>query len=147
VLEGRGVRLSDLLDADFISPGDKLIWARPGTGEIYYASLTDNGCIDLEDGRVFSGPSRAAVEVAGIPAYDGWQAWRVGGADGELLDQLRARLIRRWAEIEDEPTDEVEDSAQREPTRELEERAEGRGDGDSHRGARLDGTGDPQGVA
>jgi hypothetical protein len=147
VLEGRGVRLSDLLDGGFISPGDKLIWARPGTGEIYYASLTDNGCIELEDGRVFSGPSRAAVEVAGIPAYDGWQAWRVGGADGELLDQLRARLIRRWAEIEDEPTDEVEDSAQREPTRELEDRAEGRGDGDSHRGARLDGTGDPQGVA
>jgi Restriction Enzyme Adenine Methylase Associated len=127
-LEGRGVRLTDLLEAGYVSPGDKLIWARPGTGEVYYASVTENGCVKLEDGRTFSGPSRAATEAAGIPAYDGWQAWRVGGSDGELLDQLRARLIRRWAEIEDERTDQMEDDSRREPTSELEEPPNGRAD-------------------
>ena len=130
ILEARGIRLTDLLEGGYVSSRDRLVWARPGTGEVYEATLTDNGCIKLEDGRVFSGPSRAATEVAGISAYDGWQAWRVGGADGELLDHLRARLLRRRAEIEGEPTDEVEDSAQREPTTELEER-----DGGSHRDA------------
>ena len=147
MLEARGIRLTDLLEGGYVSSGDRLVWARPGTGEVYDATLTDNGCIKVEDGRVFSGPSRAATEVAGIPAYDGWQAWRVGGADGELLDHLRARLIRRWAEIEGEPTDEVEDSAQREPTTELEERADGREDGDSHRGALAEGVSDGQGAA
>ena len=57
--------------------------------------------------------------------YDGWQAWRVGGSDGDLLDQLRARLIRRWTEIEGEPIDEVEDRARREPTTEIEESPDG----------------------
>ena len=147
MLEARGIRLTDLLEGGYVSSGDRLVWARPGTGEIYNATLTDNGCIKLEDGRVFSGPSRAATEVAGIAAYDGWQAWRVGGADGELLDHLRARLIRRWAEIEGEPTNEVEDNAQRETTTELEGRADGRADGDSSRDALSDGAGDPQGVA
>jgi Restriction Enzyme Adenine Methylase Associated len=147
MLEARGIRLTDLLEGGYVSSGDRLVWARPGTGEIYNATLTDNGCIKLEDGRVFSGPSRAATEVAGIAAYDGWQAWRVGGADGELLDHLRVRLIRRWAEIEGEPTNEVEDNAQRETTTELEERADGRADGDSSRDAPADGAGDPQGVA
>ena len=125
VLEGRGIRLSDLLEAGFIAPGDELVWALPKTGEIYYASLTDNGCIQLEDGRTFSAPSRAAVEAAGIPAYDGWQAWRVGGADGELLDELRARLIRKYLEAENEPTDELDDMVHREPTIELDESSHG----------------------
>ena len=130
VLEERGIRLTDLLEEGLVSPGDRLIWARPGTGDVYYASFTENGCIRLEDGRVFSGPSRAATEAAGIAAYDGWQAWRVGGSDGELLDELRVRLLRKWAEIEGEPTDEVEEKGQREPTIELEDASDGR-DGSS----------------
>ena len=80
---------------------------------------------------MYSGPSRAAADVAGIPAYDGWRAWRVGGSDGELLDELRARLLRRWAELEDEPTYEIEDEAPREPTIELAEDSEGRDGEDS----------------
>ena len=126
VLESRGIRLTDLLEAGLTSSGDALVWARPKTGEIYYASVTDNGCVRLEDGRVYSGPSRAAAEVAGIPAYDGWRAWRVGGSDGELLDELRARLLRRWAELEDEPTDEVDEKLPSEPTTEVAEGAAGR---------------------
>ena len=137
VLEERNIRLTDLLEAGYISSGDRLIWARPGAGEVYYATVTDNGCVRLEDGRVFSGPSRAATEAAGLPAYDGWQAWRVGGSDGELLDHLRARLIRRWAEVEDEPTSEVEDSTESEPTTEVEERSDVEAD-DSSNGSVAD---------
>jgi len=142
VLEGRGIRLTDLLEAGLIASGDQLVWARPKAGEIYHASVTDNGCIRLEDGRTFSAPSRAAVEAAGIPAYDGWQAWRVGGSDGELLDELRARLIRKYAEAENEPTDELDDVVHSEPTIELDEGSHGQGAEDSDEMSRGSSTSD-----
>ena len=45
--------------------------------------------------------------------------------NGELLDELRARLLRRWAELEDEPTDEVDEKLPSEPTTEVAEGAAG----------------------
>jgi hypothetical protein len=43
-----------------------------------------------EDGRTFSSLSTAATEAAGIPAYDGWYAWK---ANGVLMKDLRHKLI------------------------------------------------------
>lgn len=88
---GRRIRLVDLLDAGLLEPGQELVWERPRLGHSYRASITENGSIRFEDGRTFSSPSTAATEAAGIPAYDGWYAWR---ADDGLLKDLRDELVR-----------------------------------------------------
>lgn len=90
--EGRRVQLSDLLAAQLLHEGDELIWKRPRVGEEYRAVVMGDGAIRLEDGRVFSSPSRAARDAANIPAYDGWYAWRV--ASGKTLHELREELAR-----------------------------------------------------
>ena len=97
-IDGRRVRLSDLLDAQLIVSGDALVWHRPRRGATYHASVTANGAVQLEDGRVYSSPSRAAVEVADSPAgFDGWWMWRVPRLDNVLLNDLRIELARRRA--------------------------------------------------
>jgi hypothetical protein len=59
------------------------------------ASFTDNGSIQVDDGRSFSSPSRAAMEAAGVASYDGWYAWRVDAHDGKLLHDLRTDLLQK----------------------------------------------------
>ena len=94
-VEGRRVRLSDLIDAGLLKPGDALIWDRPRLGVTYRASISEAGGILLEDGREFAAPSRAAVEAAQIPAYDGWYAWRLDSPEGPTLHALRVDLAQR----------------------------------------------------
>jgi len=90
-IEGRRLRISDLLEEGILNPGDALIWKRPRVGEEYEATVTPGGDIQLKDGRTFSSPSRAATEAAGIRSYDGWYAWRTV-TGGETLHSLRERL-------------------------------------------------------
>lgn len=99
-VEGRRLRIADLLDAGLLQPGQELIWKRPRVGHEYRAAVTDEGQIMLEDGRPFSSPSRAAMEAAGIPSYDGWYAWRLGDG-GPTLHELRGRLSRIESEAGD----------------------------------------------
>jgi hypothetical protein len=89
MVDGRRVRLSDLLEAGLIVPKKELVWERPRLGVTYRAHVTENGAVELEDGRRFSSPSKAAVEAAGIPAYDGWFAWRLQRLPGVVLNDLR----------------------------------------------------------
>lgn len=89
-IKGRRLRISDLLDEGALHPGQVLVWKRPRVGEEYRATVTEEGLIRLDDGRAFSSPSRAAVEAAGIPSYDGWYAWRTEA--GETLHSLREAL-------------------------------------------------------
>lgn len=91
-INGRRVRLTDLLDAGLLREGDALYWDRPNLGHRYEATVTSGGTIALADGRAFASPSRAAIEIADIPAMDGWYAWRVERADGRTLDSLRRDL-------------------------------------------------------
>lgn len=91
-IEGRRVRISDLMDAGLLAAGQSLVFHRPRIGATYNASVTEDAGIKLEDGRTFSSPSRAAMEAADMPSYDGWWAWRVGTPDGELLHHIRVRL-------------------------------------------------------
>ena len=90
-IDGRRIEVSDLLDADLLEPGDGLTWERPRIGATYTATVTEAGAILLPDGRTFSSPSRAAMEAADVPAYDGWHAWRT--EDGRLLADLRDDLL------------------------------------------------------
>jgi hypothetical protein len=85
------VEISDLVDAGLLRIGDQLTWSRPRIGQIYSATVTDAGLIELDDGRIFSSPSRAAMEAADVPAYDGWHAWRT--ITGERIGDLRDRLL------------------------------------------------------
>lgn len=90
-IDGRRVTITDLLDAGLLQAGDSLTWDRPRVGTTYAATITDAGAIMLPDGRVFSSPSRAAMEAADVPAYDGWYAWRT--EDDERLVDLRDQLL------------------------------------------------------
>lgn len=95
-MDGRRVRLTDLLDAGLVASGTRLIWERRRLGQTYRATLTDNASIQLADGRSFSSPSRAAMEAAGVASYDGWYAWRVDAPDGKLLNDIRADLLQQF---------------------------------------------------
>ena len=81
---------ADLLEAGCVEVGDELVWERPRLGQVYKATVTADGEIMLEDGRCFSSPSGAAKAAAGIPAYNGWAAWKVIRT-GKSFDDL-------WAE-------------------------------------------------
>ncbi len=101
-IEGRRLRIGDLLDEGFLQPEQELVWKRPRVGEQYRATITEAGQIRLEDGRAFSSPSRAAMEAAGVASYDGWYAWRLGDG-GPTLHELRERLSRTGSGESDDP--------------------------------------------
>jgi hypothetical protein len=88
---GRRLRLSDLLDSGLLQEGEELVWKRPRVGQEFTATVTEDGHLRLADGRTFASPSRAAVEAASIPSYDGWYAWRTKST-AETLHALRERL-------------------------------------------------------
>lgn len=93
---GRRIQITDLLDAGLLEPGDGLKWERPRLGTTYSATVTDTGALLLPDGRTFSSPSRAAMDSADVPAYDGWHAWCT--EDGLRLAELRSQLIEKSAD-------------------------------------------------
>ena len=65
---------------------------QPKIGVTYRARVLGTGPIQLDVGEwVYASPSRAAMEVAGIVAYDDWHAWRTAG--GHLLADLRGQLL------------------------------------------------------
>jgi hypothetical protein len=107
-IDGRRVRMSDLLEAKLLAPGEELVWERPRLGVSYRASVADTGAIVLPDGRRFASPSRAAIEAAGVPACDGWTVWRLPHRDGVLLDDLRRELAQNRARVDQEQSGEEE---------------------------------------
>jgi len=91
-IDGRAIKIPDLLDAGLIVEGDELEWKRPKKGEVHRANITANGSIKIADGRAFSAPSRAANEAADVVSYDGWYAWNVVRL-GKTLNDLRYDLL------------------------------------------------------
>jgi hypothetical protein len=95
-IDGRRITVADLMEAELLSPGDRLVWDRPRLGVRYGATITANAAIELDDGRVFATPSRAAKYAAKIPACDGWYAWKVERPSGStLLHDLRKDLVAK----------------------------------------------------
>jgi hypothetical protein len=90
-IDGRRVGMSDLLDAGLVSAGSALTWIRPKIGVTYRATVLETGQIQLEGGRLYASPSKAAMVAADVPAYDGWHAW--GLDDGRKLSDLRTELL------------------------------------------------------
>ncbi|HEY5857369.1 MAG TPA: hypothetical protein VIW24_25905 [Aldersonia sp.] len=91
LLGGRRVNMTDLLRAGLIEPETQLVFKRPRLGITYSATVLESGKLQLEDGRSYATPSRAAVAAAG-GSLDGWHAWQTA-PDGEFLDSLRQRLL------------------------------------------------------
>lgn len=50
-IEGRRLRVADLLDAGFLHGGEGLVWRRPRVGKEYRSEITEDGGIRLEDGH------------------------------------------------------------------------------------------------
>jgi CBS domain-containing protein len=95
LIDGRRVRVLDLIKAGLLNPGQELVFERPRIGDIHRAVVTESGRIRVADGQELASPSRAAATVSGT-ATDGWYAWRVGEG-GPLLDQLRQQLLKSVA--------------------------------------------------
>jgi Restriction Enzyme Adenine Methylase Associated/Archaeal holliday junction resolvase (hjc) len=99
-IEGRRVRIADLLEANLLEVGDELRWRR--RAESHRATVSENGAVRLEDGREFAAPSRAAREVAGGQGqYDGWKLWTVPRLQNVTLEELRSRLVELRSEEDD----------------------------------------------
>lgn len=58
-IDGRRVRMTDLLDAGLRHPGDQLVWERPRLGQTYRAEVIENGSIKPDGHEAFASPSRA----------------------------------------------------------------------------------------
>lgn len=95
---GRAMNLVDLLEHSLIKEGDELAWHRPKKGATYRAAINSKGAIQLENDGVYSSPSRAAMEAAGVASYDGWYAWtvvRLGRTLNDLRHELQALIQER----------------------------------------------------
>ncbi len=66
LIDGRRVRISDLIDAGLLTPGQELLFQRPRAGEVHRAMVTDSGGIRLADGQDFTSPSGAAAAVTSV---------------------------------------------------------------------------------
>lgn len=107
LFRGRRVRIRDLVEAGLLEPGAVLVYERPQAGETLQVTVTETGQLQLPDGREIRSPSGAISQLCGKSA-DGWHAWRTA-ADGELLHNLRLRLIKEAVrEVPDEGDPDLE---------------------------------------
>ncbi|MEU5785297.1 CBS domain-containing protein [Micromonospora lupini] len=96
LLNGRRVRISDLMTAGLLESGTVLYFRQYVGAEPHQATVTGRGRLRLTDGREFDTPSGAAAAAAELVAAPGWEVWRVG-PDGPLLGELRLQLIKSVA--------------------------------------------------
>jgi len=80
--------ISDLIKADFLAIGTKLVWKRRN-GQGFTAEVVEGGFIKTTDGVSHKTPSGAARSLIGRP-IDGWAIWRLN--DGTTLGELRSKL-------------------------------------------------------
>ncbi|GIJ27423.1 hypothetical protein Vqi01_25850 [Micromonospora qiuiae] len=92
LLNGRRVRISDLLEAKLLTQGQTLYFQQYRGQEPHKAVVTDRAQLRLVDGREFDSPSAAAAAAGELRAAPGWSIWRVG-SNGPTLHQLRRRLL------------------------------------------------------
>lgn len=101
---GRRVRISDLLEANLLRPGQKLLYQQRQGEAPHESVVTERGRLRLTDGREFDTPSAAGAAVSRLRAVPGWSAWQAGPS-GPSLHQLRQQLLQKAAAKEAELED------------------------------------------
>ncbi|GAA0908516.1 restriction system modified-DNA reader domain-containing protein [Virgisporangium aurantiacum] len=91
LINGRRVRLTDLVEAGLLKPGQELLY-RQSARRTHRSVVTNRGRLRLDDGREFDTPSAAAVAAAEVTAVAGWIAWSLAGG-GPTLHDLRVQLL------------------------------------------------------
>ncbi|MDG4824111.1 DUF262 domain-containing protein [Asanoa sp. WMMD1127] len=87
-----GVRLTDLVAAGLVRPGDRLEGNRKGRAHL--AQVLDGARIRTASGAVFPSLSAAAMDALDLSAANGWTFWRLSRT-GDSMDALRDRLRAR----------------------------------------------------
>ncbi len=114
LLGGRRVRVADLISASLLLPGATLTFNRKRSGDVYRATVLDNGHVRLEDNRTYRSLSQAAASAAGVRALDGWHVWVVDGSD-ETMDDLRQQLLDQVAQEDGANAGESPETAEEAP--------------------------------
>jgi len=99
LLDGRRVRIADLLTAGLLTAQQPLVFARKKKGERHQAEVTQEqgGAIRLlPSGQIYRSPSTAARAAVGYGSFDGWTAWQLD--DGRDLDAVRQQLLDQAVE-------------------------------------------------
>ncbi|MEU6970803.1 hypothetical protein AB0A71_24290 [Kitasatospora aureofaciens] len=96
VADRRGTgALMPFVERGWLVPGARLHHTKKRSGTTYEATVTADGWIQIEDGRLFALPSPALKAQVGTE-INGWGQYLVGepGEPGEPLQELRNRLKR-----------------------------------------------------
>ena len=80
--------LKPLIDEGSLIPDDRLVHRQPRKGRTFYATVTREGFIRTEDGRLYKSPSPALQQEYVGHAINGWANWSVERT-GETLASLR----------------------------------------------------------
>ena len=97
---GERVSVAHLVEAGFLDVGEAIEYQRAREGKVFTATITTDGQIQVEDGRVFSSLSRAATTLAGLIALPGWQVWTAPQRGGKRLEDLRRDFLDQAAASE-----------------------------------------------
>lgn len=81
--------LQDLIRADKIQVGDKLVWSRKNGSGIHVAQVELKGHVKTQDGKIHKSPSSAAKSCNQGISVNGWRVWQVERL-GQSLQQIRS---------------------------------------------------------
>lgn len=89
----RRITIAQVLDAGLLLPGERLVWKRPRLGEQWFATVTDDGKMRLEDGTVCASPSAASRAVSGSSgnALNSWRRVTDGAKLADIWKTFRLR--------------------------------------------------------
>lgn len=102
--KGRRLAVADLINAGYLRPGETIEYRRAREGKVFPATLTDDGRVRLEDGRIYDSLSRAACILAGLTALPGLEVWSAPERGGKRLMDIR----REFLEAVNGPSDATE---------------------------------------
>ncbi|PJM79693.1 GmrSD restriction endonuclease domain-containing protein [Bifidobacterium scaligerum] len=83
----RRVSIRQVVQAGLLTPGERLVWDRPRKGERWYATVTENGRLRLDDGSEYPTPTAAARAAAGGRRGGGLDVWK-RAANGKKLSDI-----------------------------------------------------------
>lgn len=84
------ITIAQVVEAGFLLPDERLVWKRPRLGEEWYATVTGNGTLRLDNGQEYASPSAAVKGVTGKNGSNGLAVWRRVSDGSKLADIWKA---------------------------------------------------------